>query len=128
MKRYWDKVNIRSLDECWEWNAATRGGYGSIKVDGKVVDAHRIMCEWAFGNLPKGIIACHHCDNKLCVNPLHIYPGTYKQNHADGINRGRIVLAKPIRLCGTEQCYNRGCRCSKCREAHRVYAYEKRHR
>lgn len=28
--------------------------------------------------------------------------------------------------CGTEKCYNRGCRCDKCREAHRQYMKEYR--
>jgi hypothetical protein len=30
---------------------------------------------------------CHDCDNRLCVNPLHLYEGTYKDNYDDILRR-----------------------------------------
>lgn len=31
----------------------------------------------------------HKCDNRICVNPLHLIEGTQKDNVRDCINRGR---------------------------------------
>ena len=33
--------------------------------------------------------ACHHCDNRLCVNPDHIFIGTMKDNMDDMRKKGR---------------------------------------
>lgn len=43
-ERFWSKVNrTENQNECWEWNAASRGnGYGAIKLNKKVIDAHRL--------------------------------------------------------------------------------------
>jgi hypothetical protein len=38
---------------------------------------------------PAGRIACHHCDNPICVNPRHIYAGTHSDNSTDSVVRGR---------------------------------------
>jgi len=34
-------------------------------------------------------IACHHCDNRPCVRPSHIYAGTMKTNARDMVLRDR---------------------------------------
>lgn len=61
-------------------------------VSGKPVvirRAHRVIAEWTFGPAPPEHHACHHCDNKLCCNPLHIYWGTPKANSQDMTRRRR---------------------------------------
>jgi hypothetical protein len=43
MKRFLDK--IEKTDSCWLWTASLRGktGYGAFKLEGKVIDAHRVF-------------------------------------------------------------------------------------
>ena len=118
MKRFFDKVN--KADECWEWNAALRGktGYGAFKLNGKVVDAHRLSYELHFGVIPKGVLVCHRCDNRKCVNPNHLFLGTYKGNHQDGVNKGRIINGwntEKLKKHPSIGSYKRGCRCEDCR-------------
>jgi len=41
------------------------------------------------GEIPKGMLALHHCDNTSCVNGDHLYIGTHKDNTRDMMRRGR---------------------------------------
>jgi hypothetical protein len=56
-----------------------------------VIKAHRKSYEEAYGPVPKGLLVLHHCDRKICIEPRHLYAGTYKQNMGDCIRRGRFV-------------------------------------
>lgn len=42
---------------------------------------------------PKGRIICHTCDNPPCVNPKHLYLGTYKSNNLDTSERKKTYIA-----------------------------------
>jgi hypothetical protein len=41
------------------------------------------------GPIPDGMLVLHTCDNPPCVNPDHLYLGTWKDNMQDRIKRGR---------------------------------------
>jgi hypothetical protein len=51
--------------------------------------AHRLAYEFVNGKIPQGMLACHHCDNRKCCNPEHIFIGTQKDNLYDMIDKGR---------------------------------------
>lgn len=83
---FWEKVDVRSKDECWEWLAAvTKDGYGSFKS--KL--AHRVAWELEKGEIPDGMLVCHTCDNPPCCNPSHLFLGTQRNNMDDMVQKGR---------------------------------------
>jgi len=88
--RFWEKVDKRGPDECWEWRAARhKSGYGQFKYGGAMKQAHRVAWELINGPIPKGIWVLHHCDNPGCVNPAHLFLGTHQDNMADMDAKGR---------------------------------------
>lgn len=88
---FYSYVTKRHERGCWVWTGTTnRYGYGTW---GKKL-AHRHSWELANGPIPDGAWILHHCDNKPCVNPLHLYAGTHAENVQDAVDRGRF---KPSR-------------------------------
>jgi hypothetical protein len=96
--RFWSKVNFKGNKGCWEWTASLDGkGYGQISINGKTKRAHHIAWELTVGKIPKGKFICHHCDNKKCVNPNHLFLGTPLSNIQDMDKKGRRINSP---LCG----------------------------
>lgn len=91
--RFWSKVAIAAdPNECWPWIGATRNGYGAIGRGGRtdgIEYAHRYSFTEAGGFLADGEEVCHRCNNRLCVNPLHMYAGTRSDNMAQCASQGR---------------------------------------
>jgi hypothetical protein len=93
---FWDKVDVKSNDECWEWKLANnKYGYGSVSINNKTYRAHRIAYE-LYHNRPiqEGMIILHSCDNRRCCNPNHLSEGTNKDNSKDMINKGRSLTGE----------------------------------
>lgn len=99
MDKFWSKVDIPdNLDDCWEWKASSKpNGYGQFGIRGRNRYAHRISWERFTGKpIPEGMCVLHRCDNKLCVNPDHLFLGTIADNNADMTEKGRRARGAPL--------------------------------
>jgi hypothetical protein len=88
---FWDKVKEREGYACWEWLAGkTKKGYGKVNMNGATVLAHRLSYALYHKRTLNSLkLILHHCDNPGCVNPTHLYEGTYSDNMRDKMIRGR---------------------------------------
>lgn len=80
---------------CWEWQGSrTIQGYGRLRMPekrGGVIKAHRRAWELAKGPIPDGMYVLHHCDNRPCVRPDHLFLGTLTDNMQDMAAKGRAA-------------------------------------
>jgi hypothetical protein len=77
---------------CWVWMGGIRNscGYGAVHLGKNVYDtAHRLAYKLYVGPIPEGKAVLHDCDNPICCNPHHLRAGTWKENRADTVKRGR---------------------------------------
>lgn len=98
--RFFQKVE--KTESCWLWKGALNSkGYGSFGDGaGKRVSAHRYSYILHHGEIPEGSIVCHTCDVPECVNPEHLWAGTYKDNVADMFAKGRQGwTSRPFQFC-----------------------------
>ncbi len=86
--RFSEKVDFSG--SCWIWKAYTNeAGYGVFAIGGKPFRAHRFAWECFKGKIPGDLCVLHKCDVRNCVNPNHLFLGTYKDNYDDMVAKGR---------------------------------------
>jgi len=96
--RLMSKVVVDNASGCWNWTGSCRSdGYGQIRRGGRgngITSTHRASYEFYCGAVPDGdghhgICVLHRCDNKICVNPEHLFLGTQSENMDDKVAKGR---------------------------------------
>lgn len=98
--RFWAKVLVGSVDECWPWQGALdRFGYGSFAIHrdhGTILGlnpngtrAHRLAFRLTKGPISSDLEVLHSCDLPKCCNPAHLRAGTHLENMSDRTARGR---------------------------------------
>lgn len=103
------RVNVNPRTGCWNWTGSFRkDGYGKLlvgsKLDGsrRTVTASRASYETFVGKIPPGMVVCHKCDNPRCVNPDHLFVGTWKDNFDDMVRKGRRKQARGSRIASSK--------------------------
>lgn len=97
LERLLSKVKIDGGTGCWNWlGCKLNTGYGQIWAGGRARSTHRLSFELHRGVIPAGMNICHRCDNRLCINPDHMFLGTNAENMADKVSKGRQARGESI--------------------------------
>lgn len=83
---------------CLEWQGPPQKetGYGQFTLANKTMSTHRASWILFRGQIPKNLYVLHKCDNRICVNPNHLFLGTQKDNMDDMQAKGRKFSQRGI--------------------------------
>ena len=107
IERFITKIPVTDNDSiCWEWSinpntkkARKHADYGVFTLKQNNIVPSRMMWMLTYGEIPDGMLICHKCDNPPCINPFHLFIGSYADNTKDMVMKGRkSTIVYPDRL------------------------------
>lgn len=106
---FWIKAEIFDEVTCWIWRPNPNDRYATFSVqrDGvtKRYAAHRLAYIVFFGSVDPTLVVDHRCENKRCINPLHLQAvtdgaNTLRAESAAGINSRKTHCSQGHHLDG----------------------------
>lgn len=89
---------VKCISHCTD-----KDGYVRIRYNGKHERLFRVLYIQKYGDIPKGMVLRHLCNNAWCCNVNHLKVGTQKENAQDMVKCGRSGKGKPnIKIRGTK--------------------------
>jgi len=86
---------VRAENGCLEWTGALNdAGYARMNIDKRNVRVHRLNWELTRGPVPAGVHVLHRCDNRKCIDPLHMFLGSDADNVKDMMAKGRGCIGE----------------------------------
>ncbi len=109
----WFLSNVTKTPTCWIWGGAYNIGatykagkvhkikYGAVILSNNgnrraITGAHRVAWQLWKGELSRQTHVLHKCDNGLCVNPDHLFLGSWRENNEDKVAKGRQRNGKDL--------------------------------
>lgn len=100
LDRFIEKTKVCDLsnpDSCWVWTACiNQSGYGMFWHETKMELAHRVSFSLFKKENTEGLCVLHKCDNRICVNPEHLFLGTNLDNMKDRNQKGRTACGERV--------------------------------
>jgi hypothetical protein len=84
-KNHWDKWVCELGTGCHLWVGAKTGN-GRPAIDRPAKNPTRLICTEIYGSSDLQALHVPPCKNYLCINPEHLYWGSYLQNNKDRSN------------------------------------------
>lgn len=106
----WKRINIKGDDDCWEWGGyLKKDGYGTISINSLLYYVHRVVYILTYGSIPNEKLILHHCDNRKCCNPKHLFLGTdqdnsndmlykHRQNRGEKVNTNKLTTLQVLKI------------------------------
>lgn len=96
--RFFEGVGKKTPEGCILWGRSLKAGWHGQIGKGKrgrgMLVASRVSFEIFIGPIPEGMSVLHRCDNPACINPVHLFLGTQKDNMQDMWSKGRGSLGE----------------------------------
>jgi HNH endonuclease len=90
-----NSIEWESRGDCFICTSHRPGGSGYPQIKPILMkETHgttisRLILKRKYGNVESHIVARHTCDNRMCIRPDHIIPGTRADNRRDAVTRDR---------------------------------------
>ncbi len=86
----WKARCIINEQGCWLFQGPLfHRGYAMVSYRGKSGRLHRWVYQIHKGPIPADWDCCHTCDNRHCINPLHLFAASRATNVRDMLAKGR---------------------------------------